>query len=121
MKRSMMQCYVNDSVKAVETYMNAFNAKLVSEYKNDDGSYLHAELDIEGQILALSHVDGQITIGNSMQFCLHYHEEESHKIKHAYDVLKINAVINDELGPCFYSDLMTDFVDEFGIHWCLFI
>ena len=46
MKRSMMQAYVKGSDKAVELYQKAFNAKLISEYKNEDGSYIHAELDL---------------------------------------------------------------------------
>lgn len=121
MKRSMMQCYVKNSPKAVERYIEAFDAVLVSSYKNEDGTYLHAELNIDGQILALSEIQDKYETGNTMQFCFHYNADESDKVRKAYQVLKEGAIINDVLGPCFYSDLMTDLVDEFGVHWCLFI
>ena len=43
MKRSMMQVYVKDSVKAVELYQKAFDAPLVCAFPGDDGMYYHSE------------------------------------------------------------------------------
>ncbi|MHB8063266.1 MAG: VOC family protein [Ruminiclostridium sp.] len=75
MLRSMMQVYVKGSAEAVQLYQKAFDATLVSEYKNDDGSYMHAEIDVFGQILALSESREEKSItGNTMQFCLHFGE-----------------------------------------------
>ncbi|KAB3531595.1 VOC family protein [Alkaliphilus serpentinus] len=54
MLRSMMQMCIKGNVEAVELYQRAFDAKLIHESKNQDGSYLHAELDAFGQILAIS-------------------------------------------------------------------
>jgi PhnB protein len=42
----MMQICIKGSCEAVKLYQKAFNAKLISEYKNEDGSYIHAELDL---------------------------------------------------------------------------
>lgn len=36
--------YVKGSGETLKFYQKAFDAKLVCEYKNDDGGYLHAEL-----------------------------------------------------------------------------
>jgi len=117
----MMQAYIKGSSEAVELYQSAFDAKLVSEYKNDDGSYLHAELNIYGQIFAISESEeNEIIAGNTMQFCLHFGEAEKEKVEKAFDVLKEGAQILFPIGPSFYSSCMADFIDKFGVRWCLF-
>ena len=118
MKRSLMQIYVTGSDKAIIFYQEAFDASVVSSYPNDDGTFMHAELDIQGQILALSErnseyaIKGEIITGNTMQFCLHYGESNENMVKKAYDVLKEDAKILMPLAPCEYSPLMVDLIDK---------
>jgi uncharacterized glyoxalase superfamily protein PhnB len=51
----MMQIYVKNNIEAVKFYQRAFDAPLAAEYKSGDGAYYeHAELDLFGQILAVS-------------------------------------------------------------------
>ena len=128
MERSMMQAYVTGSDKAVILYQKAFDATLISSYLNNDGTFFHAELDIQGQILAVAErnseyaiSDGKAITGNIMQFCLHYGKGNENMVKKAYDVLKENAKILIPLAPCEYSPLMADLIDQYGIRWCLFI
>lgn len=128
MKRSMLQTYVHGSDKAVALYQQAFNAALVSSYPNADGTFYHAELDVYGQILAVSEAGGasaqrkadRVT-GNTMQFCLHFGEGNEARLQKAADTLKDGAKILVALNPCEYSPLMTDFIDRFGVRWCLFV
>lgn len=119
MLRSMMQMYIKGSVEAVKLYQKAFGAQLVSEHINEDGSYLHAELDAFGQVLAISETDENVS-GNTMQFCFHFEESETEKVRHAYEVLKEGAEISFPLGECFYSKCMFGLIDRFGVSWCLF-
>jgi len=120
MKRTLMQIYVKGSVEAVELYQKAFNAKLGTSYKNSDDSYMHAELDVYGQILAISEHNDR-TVGNQMQFCLHFNGDEKGKVTKAYDVLKNEAQkIDAPLGACDFSPYMASLVDKFGIYWCIF-
>lgn len=121
MIRSMMQIYVKWSVEASALYQKAFDAKIVSEHKNDDGSYLHAELDAFGQILAISEATDERITGNTMQLCFHFAEEEIEIVKKAYEILKDDAKILFPLGPCFFSPCMFGLIDKFGVNWCLFI
>lgn len=127
MKRSLMQAYVKGSDQAVALYQKAFDAQLISSYLNSDGTYYHSELDIQGEILAVAErgmgdpCDEQTDTGNVMQFCLHYGEGNEDLVRKAYDLLKEGATINVPLAPCGFSPLMTDFVDRFGIRWCLFV
>jgi uncharacterized glyoxalase superfamily protein PhnB len=50
----MMQVYVKESNKALELYQKAFDAELRASYPNDDGTFMHAEIDVYGQVLAIS-------------------------------------------------------------------
>jgi len=75
MKRSMMQAYDTRSDEAVALYQKAFDAALISSYPNSDGTFFHAELDIQGEILAVAERNSEYAIiceetvtGNVMQF-----------------------------------------------------
>ena len=121
MKRAMMQVYVKGSVDAVELYQEAFSATLISDVRNADNTFLHAELDVCGQIIALSETDTEKIPGNTMQFCFHYGEGHEKAVEQAYQVLKDGSQILHPLGPCFYSPCMADLIDKFGVHWCFFV
>ncbi|MGL6216810.1 MAG: VOC family protein [Lacrimispora sphenoides] len=128
MKRSMMQAYVTRSDEAVALYQKAFDAALISSYPNSDGTFYHAELDIQGEILAVAERNSEYAIiseetipGNVMQFCLHYLEGNEDKVRKAYEILKSDAEILMPLAPCEFSSLMTDFIDKYGVRWCLFV
>lgn len=128
MKRSLMQVYVMGSDKAVTFYQKAFDAPLLCSYPNSDGTLMHSEIDIQGQILAISErnfenaIQSEETItGNVMQFCLHYGNGNEDMVRKAYEVLKTDAKIIFPLAPCDYSPLMTDLIDKYGIRWCLFV
>lgn len=124
MKRSMFQVYVKDSAAAAELYKKAFDAKMLDEYKNPDGSYLHAELDVYGQVLALSEADamaGERDPGTTMQLCLHMGAEKEEQVKKAYEALKDGAKIAYPIGECPYSPLMFALIDTFGVNWCVFV
>ena len=127
MKRSLMQVYVTRSDKAVEFYQRAFDAPLVVGYPNDDGMFMHAEINIQGQILAVSErssvyaIEGETVTGNTMQFCLQYGEGNEAMVKKAYDMLKEDAEIIAPLAPCSYSPLMACLIDKYGVSWCLFV
>lgn len=124
MKRSMMQVYVKGSEEAVELYLKAFNATLGFNVKNADNTFYHSELDICSHTLSVAEAnDGmneRIT-GNTMQFCLHYGEGNEDMIKQAYEILKEGSEILIPLGPCDFSSLCVDFIDKFGVRWCLFV
>ncbi len=123
MHRSMMQIYVRGSDKAVELYQKAFDAKLVASYPHSDGTFMHAELNVYGQILAVSEAlkdEEQIT-GTTMQFCFHFRKGKEELVLRAYNVLKDGAKILYPLSSCDYSELMVDLIDIYGVRWCIFV
>lgn len=118
----MMQVYVKGSVQAAKLYEEAFGATLLCEYKNAEGVYEHAELDIFGQIFAISELMEEKSItGNTMQFCLHLGEGGEEHVIRAFEVLKQDATIIIPLGPCPFSSCMTCIIDKFGVNWCIFV
>lgn len=121
MLRSMMQVYVKGSVEAVKLYEKAFNAEILCIYPDDNGGYMHAEINAYGQILAVSEITENQTVGNTMQFCFHLGDGGEIHVKHAYDVLTDGATICTPMGSCDYSPCMFSLIDKFGVYWCLFV
>lgn len=120
--RSMMQVFVKGSDKALEFYKNAFDAKVLCSYPNEDGTLMHSELDVFGQIMAISElIEDNAETGNTMMFCLHFGEGKEDVIKKVYNALKDGAKDTSPLEPCSYSPLEADLVDKFGVRWCIFI
>lgn len=122
MERVLMQVYVKNSAEAVETYKKAFDATLGHYVKNEDGTYYHSEVNVYGHIISVAeNNESTYLTGNIMQFCLHFKEDEKDLIDKAYRVLKEGADILYPLGPCDFSAYMTDFIDCYGVRWCLFL
>lgn len=121
MKRSLMQLYIRSSKEAVEFYSKAFQTTKQHEFLDQQGNYVHVELDVLGQTIACSHAYQPKLIGNTMQFCFQLNENEKDWMEHAYAILKENATIDYPLGECFYSRSMFSLIDQFGISWCMFL
>ena len=121
MYRSMMQVNVKGSDKAIEFYKKAFDAKVLCNYPNSDGTLYHAELDVYGQVLALTELTDDSTVtGNTMQFCLHLGQGKEETVQKIYDVLKDGAEIHYPISPCDWSSLMVGLIDKYGVNWCIF-
>ena len=113
--------YVKGSVEAVDTYQRAFNAEILGLYPDDNGGYMHSELNAHGQIIAVSELSDNLVIGNTTQFCFQFGESGEEHVRNAYEVLKMGAIIHAPIGPCDYSPCMFSLVDKFGVFWCLFV
>lgn len=103
MLRSMMQVYVRGSVEAVKLYQRAFNAEVLGLFPDENGGYMHSELNAYGQILAVSEHNENLVVGNTMQFCFHFGEGGEEHVRRAYDVLRDGATICAPIGSCDYS------------------
>jgi PhnB protein len=120
--RTLYQCYVRDSFAAIDAYRAAFGAKVTAQTLSPEGVNVHTELDLGGQILALSELPpgAEPVAGTTMEIGLHYRKDEQPLIFRAFETLKEGATVMSPPGPVFYGELMTEFVDRFGVRWCLF-
>ena len=121
-----LQAYLHGSVAAVDFYQRAFGATLGYHVQNPDGTFMHAELYVDGELLlALSESNNEIARENrmnysattypAMNFCVMLKEEEA--VRKAYDVLKEDANILFPLGSLPWSACCANLVDKFGIFW----
>ena len=121
MKRSMMQIYIKNSDQAVLFYQNAFDAILMCNYQNDDGTVAHAELDVFGQVLAICEtLEKETATGNSMQFCLHFGEGKEDLVRSVIEKLSDGGkfTFHDSTD---WSPLVAGIIDKFGVNWCIFV
>lgn len=122
MKRSMFQLYVNNCEDAIKFYERAFNTSVDFIYRSEqDNTIIHSEMNIFGQCIAFSERASETVPGNTMQLCLHFDDGSEELVEKIYDVLKEEAEILHPLGECFFSPLMSDLIDKYGVHWCIFI
>ena len=141
--QTMMSVYVNGSDEAIALYQKAFGAELGYTIPSEEGDckYYHAELNIHGQHLAIAeakHVlkfyerlispseeavrlfsQTERVAGNTMQFCIYFGKGEADKIKRAYEILREGSVTLVGPGPLGENPCFVDFIDKFGIRWCL--
>ena len=122
MYRSMMQVFVKGSVKALKFYKEAFDAEVLCCHTDSDGLIMHSELDVYGQILAVSELTEEKALtGNTMMLCLHFGKGKEAVVRKIYNVLKDEAKVVSPLEPCDYSPLQTVITDKFGVCWCVFV
>lgn len=124
MRRLLLQIYAKNRAEAFDFYKDAFHAEIGYCDKADDGTIIHAELNVCGQSIAVGELyydKEQTYTGNTMQFCMQFEPGEEHIIERAYEKMKDGGNILEPLGSCFFSPLMTDVIDKYGVHWCLFI
>jgi PhnB protein len=118
----MMQVYVKNSAEAFDFYKQAFGAREIGRYPNPDGTLAHSELDICGQVLAVSEQpEAETHTGNAMQFCLHFGEGSEAAVRAIHAALMDGA--SSVYGPekVEWSPLMADITDKYGIRWCIFV
>ena len=119
--------YVKNSAEAVEFYIEAFRMALGYNVKNNDGSFLHAEL-LKGEqsIFAVSENSDEEIVRSmlgSKQPTMSYginldNDEELH---HAYKILAEGGHILRELGSLPWSPCSADIVDKYGVCWYIYV
>ncbi|MCL2813283.1 MAG: VOC family protein [Oscillospiraceae bacterium] len=119
----MIQLYVRRSDTAAEFYKEAFGLDGVADFgRHDDGTYIHSQFNIGGQILFLSELtDCEPVAGNTIQICIEFGKNGEEAVRKAYDVLCDGAKIEHSLGPCEWNPLLFSLVDKFGVNWCVYL
>ncbi len=121
-----LQAYIQGSAEAIEFYQKAFGAILGYNVRNDDGTYLHAELHLDGQLLiSLSESSSSVGVENirrysstdypTMNFGVNLENEEA--VRQAYSCLVEGGNILLPLGSLPWSTCCANVVDRFGVFW----
>jgi PhnB protein len=119
--------YVQNSVEAVEFYMEAFGMTLGYNVKNSDGSFLHAELqkgeesgfavseNHDEEIVRAMLVSRQPTMSYGVNLA------NDDELQHAYQILARGGHILRELGSLPWSPCSADIVDKYGVCWYIYV
>lgn len=124
------QVYVQGTEEAVPFYERAFGAALGYNVKNPDGTYMHAELRVDGTLLlALSETGSSTGTENmkrysssdypTMNFSVQLDNAE--EVKRTYGVLVEGGNILLPLGPLPWSACCANVVDRFGVFWYIYV
>ena len=128
--KTSLQAYLKNSIEAVPFYEQAFGATLGYHVFNEDGTFMHAELNLDGQnLLSISESGsnvGKETLNHcspadypTMNFCVLLEDEEA--VKKAYEILVEGGNILLPLGELPWSKCCANVIDRFGIFWYIYI
>ncbi|MCL1823839.1 MAG: VOC family protein [Oscillospiraceae bacterium] len=120
------QIYAVGSIEAVEMYRRAFGAEISFEVKNDDGTYLHCELSVDGQhFISVSEAGDNCekeTVYPWRTMAFNVHDMGSKEaVDNAFAVLSENGTIIDDVGPCDWNEYCANVIDKFGAFWWIAI
>jgi len=119
--------YVKHSVEAMEFYCDAFGMTLGYNARNDDGTFLHAEL-LKGEksIFAVSENNDEQIVESmlasqrpTMSYGINLDSDDD--LKHAFQMLAEGGHILRDLGSLPWSPSSADVVDKYGICWYIYV
>lgn len=119
--------YLKNSVDAVNFYQKAFNMTLGYNVKNEDGSFLHAELMKDGNcVFAVSDfIDEEIikamlsTKKPTMSYEINFANDK--ELTSAYSILVDGGRVLRPLGPLPWTPCSADIVDKYGVYWYIYV
>jgi len=119
--------YIKNSVEALEFYLDAFGMELGYNAKNEDGSFLHAELLKGGKsIFAVSENNDEEIVRSmlatsrpTMSYGINLDSDD--ELKHAYETLAEGGHVLRELGSLPWSPSSADVVDKYGVCWYIYV
>lgn len=119
--------YVKNSVEALDFYLDAFGMELGYNAKNDDGTFLHAELLKGGKsIFAVSENNDEEIVRSMLateQPTMSYgiNLDDNNELNHAYKILAEGGHVLRELGSLPWSPSSADIVDKYGVCWYIYV
>ncbi|MBQ8596351.1 MAG: VOC family protein [Lachnospiraceae bacterium] len=126
-----MTLYIQNTVEAVEFYKEAFGLTLGYNEKFPDGTYMHAELQKDGNtVFALSenknrelvevmHELAKTEISPTTSCGINFDTEDA--INKAYDMLSKEGTVRRPLGALPWSVCSADVLDKYGVYWYIYM
>jgi uncharacterized glyoxalase superfamily protein PhnB len=119
--------YVKNSVEALDFYLNAFGMQSGYNAKNDDGTFLHAELVKGGRTIFAVSESNEPDIVKAMlaterpTMSYGISLESNEELDHAYKRLAEGGHVLRELGSLPWSPRSADVVDKYGVYWYIYV
>lgn len=119
--------YIINSVEAVAFYCDAFGMKIGYNAKYEDGTYLHAELEKDGNsIFAVSESNDEVIrkvmlTTNKPTISLGVNLNNNEELNHAFSILSNGGHVLRPLGELPWSPYSADLVDKYGVCWYIYV
>lgn len=123
--------YIKNTNEAVVFYQEAFGLTLGYNEKFPDGTYMHAELQKDGEtIFAISEhnnekwvSDMRIQVANKLSpvISLGINFTTESKVKKAYEFLMREGIAYREIGELPWSKCSAAVLDKYGVYWYIYI
>lgn len=119
--------YIKNTLEAVEFYKETFGMTLGYNEKFPDGTYMHAELQKNGEtifavseqenddLVAAMHELSRKKLWPTMSYGITFDTEE--EVKKAYALLVKEGTVLRELGALPWSACSADVLDKYGVYW----
>lgn len=131
MMQTGMTLYISHTVEAVAFYREAFGLSLGYHVKFPDGTYLHAELQKNGEnVFAVSEASNGALAAALHDFAkrgappttsIGMKLDTQEDIERAYHCLKKAGVVVRPLGPLPWSACSADVLDKYGVYWYIYL
>lgn len=119
--------YVKDSIAAAALYCEAFRMTVGYNAKHPDGTYLHAELERDGNsVFAVSESDDRpiteaMIAARQPTISLGINLADNEELHHAFAMLERGGHVLRPIGELPWSPCSADVVDKFGVCWYLYV
>lgn len=119
--------YLQNSLEAATFYCDAFNMTIGYHATHENGTYLHAELEKDGNsIFAVSEscdefIKTAMLSGHQPTISLGINLNNNEELSHAYEILAKDGHILRPLGALPWSPYSADVVDKYGVCWYIYV
>ena len=109
--------FSGNAEEAIKFYANVFNHQLkdTDVFRNEDGTILHAEIDVFGSKLMMADVASTGVLFQGFSFAINIADEA--EIRRIYQELSDGAEIQFPLGEIDFSKCYGALKDKFGVLW----
>lgn len=111
--------------KAIELYKKALGAEVLTLIPNQatgkENEVIHSEIRIHDQTLIMNDYGDNEGITKSSGFQLTVQFETVKQLEESYSILSDSSVTLKPKQPTDYSECVVRFIDQFGIHWGLWV
>lgn len=126
-----MTLYIQNTVEAVDFYKEAFGLTLGYNEKFPDGTYMHAELQKDGntvfavsenkncELVKVMHDLTKSEVSPTTSCGINFDTEDA--IKKAYDMLSKEGTVRRSLGSLPWSVCSADVLDKYGVYWYIYM
>lgn len=113
--------FCGDCEEAIALYEKAFNTRVDTIIRNDEGRLLHAEMHIHEQRVMLNNRFGNKDKTTACAIAAIVTFRNADELLVCYEIMNQDSITIDKLEQLSYTELCVQFLDKFGIQWAFMV